>query len=640
METKNYTEEKHQIEKHYEEILYHYAKVLIERGHQNEPYFKADITHQYIDTRLSHLPIKSRKELKKWVIDNRHDFAEKALKLHEEINIEREIHDLIDIILPDDVPVGQFESKILDELEIDIKSINKGKIEFPMKSEYLKQKRDLLIFRIKALVSDSKKIDIPKDIVIKAKIALIYMNDKSDIRSYVGEKGESNPRNWDINTLYRYLSSNERIEKLSEKDVSYIIKTDCRNIFINTPIEVILEKIDRVPESLLHLFINRCPLTSKIVNLILTKKKSKIQYSEMVISLLIKKGFDYECQKYLSRSQAEHSEFLPNDQNDDIEYITKIDFLNQKNPIQRYLIEEAKNVRMQILESQGLLQMSKSEFQEYFLTSPADGAELKQGNVGNCYAVAAIHALSSSPHLEIICRSSMKKLDNGNWEVRIPLMSEFSEIYTITPEDLKPQRNREFLNLKNGKWKNPDLRLTLNPPAGKEGFQALEAAYLKHKLGSVDRLKSEGGWSDEVLSILGGENFNEFVVNSYEYNYALKKFEYGFLNNLDSTNQSKLDNYLENFNPELHIATLSTSHTTNFFYRAKGTMHVLVKNHAYSISKVDKEAKLAYIHNPWNTKKTMVFTFDQLKENFENFRAIRIDSSRILSNMYALKTIQ
>lgn len=231
----------------------------------------------------------------------------------------------------------------------------------------------------------------------------------------------------------------------------------------------------------------------------------------------------------------------------------------------------------------------------------------------------------------------MKRLPDGSWQVRIPLMSKDGQMITITPEELLPQKNSQFFKRKEKGEIMPDLRRKLRPVKGKEGLQVLEAAFIKQKFGSVDRLASEGGWPEEVLLSLGGDNFKEYSINSATWNPEKEKWEYLGLGSLNEKNMAYLDHYLENFDPEVHIATASTKHVGAEavpFYRAKGTMtKFLLAGHAYSISDVDAEKKMINLANPWDTSKPMQLTFEQFKENFSGFNAIRIDSAKLLSSM-------
>lgn len=320
------------------------------------------------------------------------------------------------------------------------------------------------------------------------------------------------------------------------------------------------------------------------------------------------------------------------------EYQELKDYLKyEQKELSRPVIEEAKRKRDQLLEARGLLSMSKEDFSNYFSSKDFEvRADLKQQNVGDCYAVAAIHAMSRSPHFEMICRSSMKKLPDGSWQVRVPLMSESGQMVTITPEEISPQWNKQFLRRGKDSKFMPDLRPRLKPVKGKEGLQVLEAAFIKAKFGTVDRLAAEGGWGDEVLLQLGGDKFKQYRLNSATYNTEKKKWEYPGLSSLNEKQQAYLDHYLENFDPEVHMATVSTKHGKGEilgFYKAKGALEFLVPGHAYSISDVDREKRVITIANPWNTAKPINLTFDQFKENFSGFEAIRIDSAKMLQSM-------
>jgi hypothetical protein len=318
------------------------------------------------------------------------------------------------------------------------------------------------------------------------------------------------------------------------------------------------------------------------------------------------------------------------------------DILEDEERLSRPIREEAKRKRNQLLEAGGFFLMSKEEFTRYFISEGFEiHASLKQQNVGDCYLVAAIHAMSCSSHFEMICRSSMKRMIDGSWQVKIPLMSENGQIITITPEEILPQRNKQFF--KRGEYNKiiPDLRPRLNPLKGKEGLQVLESAFIKAKFGTVDRLAAYGGKSEQALIKLGGENFREDTVNSAQWNEDKKRWIYPGLKSLNPIEMARLDYFLENFDPEIHIATASTKHKRGISkltdsFRVNGTTKRLVARHVYSISSVDKNKKTITLANPWDTSKPIYLTFDQFKNGFSSYAATRIDSRQILQNMERL----
>lgn len=303
--------------------------------------------------------------------------------------------------------------------------------------------------------------------------------------------------------------------------------------------------------------------------------------------------------------------------------------------IAKPVIEEAKKKRNQLLEARGLFLMSKTDFDIYFSSKEFKiRADLEQQNVGDCYAVAAIYAMSRSPYFEIICRSSIKRLLDGSWEVRIPLLSEDGKVIKITSEELLPQKNRRFLKRESGSI-IPDFRRKLKPVKGKEGLQVLEAAFIKAKFGSVNRLAAEGGFGHEVLLRLGGDNFKCYKVHSDVWNDAKQKWECPGLSSVKELDMAHLDHYLENFDPEIHIATASTKWEGEVigFYKVKGSMKFLVPGHVYSVCSVNSQKRTIRLANPWDTRTSIELTLDQFKESFSGLEAIRIDSARLLNNM-------
>ncbi len=313
-------------------------------------------------------------------------------------------------------------------------------------------------------------------------------------------------------------------------------------------------------------------------------------------------------------------------------------FFNQaeQRELTKDIIEEAKNKRNKIFEAEGILQMSKNDFEKYFSSKNFElHADLKQQNVGDCYAVAAIYSMSCSPNFEIIIRSSMKRFEDGSWQVKIPLMDENSKIITITPEEILPQENRQFLKRNDKKYKIiPDLRKKLMPVEGKEGLRVLEAAFIKAKFGSVDRLLAESGSGNEVLSQLYGKNFEHYQFNSIVWNDKKKKLEYPGLNFISGEQKRYLNYFLENFNPEIYITTASTRHNNSIkFHKIKGTMKFLVPKHVYSILNIDSNKKIIVLVNPWNTLKPIEVGFNQFFKYFFLIDIARINNFKLLKTM-------
>lgn len=280
------------------------------------------------------------------------------------------------------------------------------------------------------------------------------------------------------------------------------------------------------------------------------------------------------------------------------------------------LMEEARQKRMAMLEDKSLLPMSKEDFDRYF----SEKSELiDQRNMGNCYSIAAIDALRSSPHFEMLMRSSMKKNPDRSWEVRFPFLDKDAKPIHITRDDIMPQLNPQYLQKdKNG---NTDMRVNLDPPDGPEGIKALEAALIKKKYGSVDRLKAEGGHGDEALLEMGGNNFtrSSIVSNKIKYNFAHAKWEPA-LDKLGAEDMKRLDSYLDNYNPNVDIGTANK-------FTSRNTAH------AYSIRKVDRDKKTIKLADPHALDKPITLSYDEFKKQFYAISSIRIDNAKYKKNI-------
>jgi len=313
------------------------------------------------------------------------------------------------------------------------------------------------------------------------------------------------------------------------------------------------------------------------------------------------------------------------------------------------LIREAQERRNKIFEGRGVFQMSKEDFDQHFSKgSFAVHEGLKQQNVRNCCAVAAIHAFSQSPSFELMVRTSMRRLPDGSWEVRLPLLDKDARVITIAPNEIQSQKNPGFLK-KHGGMEGimPDFRRTLDPVKASEGIRVLEAAYIKGKFGQVNRLSAEFGSGYDVLLQLGGkENFLEYSLKSSVYIEKEGKWEHPGLNTLSESNELFLNHFLETFDPDVYIATVNTKHLdmsklSNKIreafglstYKGSGTNKMFVARHAYSLTAVDKQTKIVTIANPWDTTKPITLTFQQFKETFNTVSAVRIHHAKLLENM-------
>ena len=154
---------------------------------------------------------------------------------------------------------------------------------------------------------------------------------------------------------------------------------------------------------------------------------------------------------------------------------------------------EALEKRNKILDDAELLTLSEEDFNTYFpffdLGIGEKGVDMQQRNTGNCYLVSVVEALCRWSHFEMVCRSSVKRNPDASWEVQVPFMNERGDSVTITQRELQVDDKG------------------LLPLEGAEGYQVLEAAYMKSVFGTVDRKAAYGGFPGDVVSAFFGSDF-------------------------------------------------------------------------------------------------------------------------------------
>jgi hypothetical protein len=72
------------------------------------------------------------------------------------------------------------------------------------------------------------------------------------------------------------------------------------------------------------------------------------------------------------------------------------------------------------------------------------------------------------------------------------------------------------------------------------------------------------------------------------------------------------------------------------YYRGRGIEKRFVRNHAYSLLKVDQKKRKVILANPWDTAEPIELSFDQLRENFRSVSAVRLNHAKLLENAASL----
>ncbi|MBP9801099.1 MAG: hypothetical protein KBC83_00310 [Candidatus Moranbacteria bacterium] len=314
----------------------------------------------------------------------------------------------------------------------------------------------------------------------------------------------------------------------------------------------------------------------------------------------------------------------------------------REKPIHPQVFREARGKLVDLLEKRNKFVLSKKGYEQYFTDKHLERKGFRQGNVGDCYAVAALHALSESPNFEMLVRSSCRRLPDGTWKVRIPLLDERGAMISISPEEISSQRNTGFL-----KWDDTrglDRRKVLHPLQGSEGMRVLEAAYIKAKFGSVNRLAAEGGYGNEVLTHLLGKK--QVIDTSFQMVPSDSRGQQ-FQGKAEGDTIPSIDRFLREFDLETSLVTVNSRAFTpgrwdkirqsfgfprRIYYRGRGIEKRFVRNHVYSLLKVDQKKRGVILTNPWDTAEPIELSFDQLRENFRSVSAVRLNHAKLLEN--------
>ena len=315
--------------------------------------------------------------------------------------------------------------------------------------------------------------------------------------------------------------------------------------------------------------------------------------------------------------------------------------LAREKSIHPQVFREARGKLVDLLEKRGRFVLPKKDYERYFTDKHLERKGFRQGNVGDCYAVAALHVLSESPNFEMLVRSSCQRLPDGTWKVRIPLLDERGVTISISPEEISSQRNTGFLR-RSDIW-GLDRRKVLHPLQGSEGMRVLEAAYIKAKFGSVNRLAAEGGYGNEVLThFLGKKQVIDTSFKMVPSDSGGQQFQ----GKAGGDTIPSIDRFLREFDLETSLVTVNSRAFTfgrwdkirrlfgfpRIYYRGRGTEKRFVRNHAYSLLKVDQKKRNVILANPWNTVEPIELSFDQLRENFRSVSAVRLNHAKLLEN--------
>ncbi len=158
------------------------------------------------------------------VIEKNENDGEDFLSLEQ---YKKEIFPIIEILKPDSLSLEEYEKQVTEELFADVKTrqIARG-ILYENPNKIIEEIKDLLNSRLKSVLEDAgdynAKVKPDKDLVKKAKIALLFENDMTDAKksSYMGE--EKIPK---ISDLRNYIVGYEEKNKFTESDIDSLMRT-------------------------------------------------------------------------------------------------------------------------------------------------------------------------------------------------------------------------------------------------------------------------------------------------------------------------------------------------------------------------------------------------------------------------------
>lgn len=207
---------------------------------------------------------------------------------------------------------------------------------------------------------------------------------------------------------------------------------------------------------------------------------------------------------------------------------------------------------------------------------------ISQGNIGDCYLLSTIYALSRNKTGQKLLKEMVKVDNNGNYIVKFY----DNDPITVKPEELDGQK------LKNGKEKRS--------VSGDLGIKAIERAYAKmikipRSAPTMFQEIDNGGYMDTALEQMTG----------------IKSFYYLSVDN----NISRIFDRIVEKGIQNHILTCATSTKGNYNGYADPQQR-FIERHAYSIKYIDRDKQRISIVNPHNTKRTYDISWQEYNKYF------------------------
>lgn len=209
-----------------------------------------------------------------------------------------------------------------------------------------------------------------------------------------------------------------------------------------------------------------------------------------------------------------------------------------------------------------------------------ENLEFEQENVGDCYLLTAIYALSKHPKGASLIEKMVKIDKDGNYIVEFPNGYPIS----IRPDEL------------DGQQLNGD---TKNSVTGELGIKAIERAYGRYiKIGSENATMfaqiDDGGFVDNAIEKLTDKYANRVYLDS--------------ILSIDDLFSDLERKGFDNF-----VFACSTKHSDDYYIDPKKKY---VSSHAYAIKNINTKKRTVEIINPHHTKTSQKVDFDEFQKYF------------------------
>lgn len=298
------------------------------------------------------------------------------------------------------------------------------------------------------------------------------------------------------------------------------------------------------------------------------------------------------------------------------------------------VIDAMRGGRKSSLESLPDLSTEQKSFLKKLFPKGLDRSHFSQQNTGDCYSLAALHALKKHPIAPYLFCEIIKELPNGDWKVSFPKEGDVIVEKERLGGQIVPDKKR------GGMVKKRSVN-------GQLGDQILNVAYAKiaKKWKVADNggensqvytmIAVEGGWMDDPLKVFLGDN----IVGNYYLGESKYSTFSGWKNRGDRKRLEKaLQLYF--YNPSRFILTTTTpiSMKTKYKKHHGGEFdeemyymdpeYKFVQRHAYTIVSVDPYRRLVQVANPHDTKhKVFTLSYGDFFEYFSRVNVVEIDQN-------------